>query len=106
MRAAIYARVSTEDQDCEIQLTNLRGYVKRWDWPAAAEYIEKLSGKERGKRPELDRLMSDARMKRIDVVLVWKMDRFGRFHARHAAERQGAGLSQGPVRLPHDEHRH
>ena len=45
MRAAIYARVSTDDQDCEIQLSNLRDYVRRWGWPAATEYIEKLSGK-------------------------------------------------------------
>jgi DNA invertase Pin-like site-specific DNA recombinase len=58
-------------------LTSLLAFVERWGWQTT-EYVEKLSGKEGGKRPELDRLMLDARMKRIDVVLVWKMDRFGR----------------------------
>jgi putative DNA-invertase from lambdoid prophage Rac len=77
-RVAIYARVSTEDQDCEIQLTNLRGYAYRAGWPIAGEYVEKLSGKEGGRRPQLDQLMQDARMRRFDVVLVWKLDRFGR----------------------------
>jgi putative DNA-invertase from lambdoid prophage Rac len=78
MRPAIYARVSTEDQDCEIQLTNLRNYVRRWEWPAAVEYVEKLSGKEGVSRPQLDRLMEDARMRQVDCILVWKLDRFGR----------------------------
>ena len=78
MQPAIYARVSTEDQDCEIQLANLREYVRRNGWHPAAEYVEKLSGKEGAKRPQLERLMEDARMKRIDTVLVLKMDRFGR----------------------------
>ena len=78
MRVAIYARVSTEDQDCEIQLTNLRAFVKRWGWPAAIEYVEKLSGKEGGKRPQLEWLLEDVRDRKVDVVLVWKMDRFGR----------------------------
>ena len=45
MRAAIYARVTTEDQDCEIQLTNLRAFCRRWEWTEAMEYVEKLSGK-------------------------------------------------------------
>lgn len=78
MRVAIYARVSTEDQDCEIQLTNLRAYVQRADWGAAVEYVEKLSGKEGMERPRLKQLLEDARMRRLDLVLVWKMDRFGR----------------------------
>lgn len=78
MKVAIYARVSTKDQDCGIQLTNLRAYVKRADWPEATEYVEKLSGKEGVRRPQLERLLADARMKHIDLVLVWKMDRFGR----------------------------
>src|ERR1700719_3136525 len=78
MKPAIYARVSTEDQNCEIQLVNLRAYIHRAGWTPAVEYVEKLSGKEGGKRPQLERLLEDARMKHIDTVLVWKMDRFGR----------------------------
>lgn len=74
---AIYARVSTDDQNCEMQLTELRGYAERQGWQVI-EYIEKASGKAGSKRPVLEKLMADARMKRFTAVLVWKLDRFGR----------------------------
>jgi DNA invertase Pin-like site-specific DNA recombinase len=61
-----------------MQLSELRGYVERSGWEPAVEYIEKASGKAGSKRPQLARLMNDARMKRFDCVLVWKLDRFGR----------------------------
>lgn len=77
MIAAIYARVSTEDQNCGLQLTELGGYVERSGW-TKLEYVEKASGKAGSKRPMLDKLLEDARLKKFDVVLVWKMDRFGR----------------------------
>lgn len=77
MRAAIYARVSTDDQDWQIQIDELRDFARRWDWETT-EYTEKLSGKEGNHRPELDRLLADAAAKRFDLVLVWKLDRFGR----------------------------
>jgi putative DNA-invertase from lambdoid prophage Rac len=76
-RCAIYARVSTEDQDCEIQLTNLRGFASRSGWEAT-EYVEKISGKEGNRRPQLEALLSAARLRWFDVVIVWKLDRFGR----------------------------
>jgi DNA invertase Pin-like site-specific DNA recombinase len=78
MIPVIYARVSTEDQHCEMQLSELRAYVERCGWPAAVEYIEKASGKAGSKRPVLKRLLDDARLKKFDCVLVWKLDRFGR----------------------------
>lgn len=77
MKAAIYARVSTEDQHCELQLTELRAYCLRNNWEVF-EYIEKASGKAGARRPVLQKLMEDARLKRFDAVLVWKVDRFGR----------------------------
>jgi putative DNA-invertase from lambdoid prophage Rac len=77
MRCAIYARVSTVDQDCEIQLAYLRGFAKNHDW-VATEYVEKLSGKEGVKRPELERLLADAKVRKFEVVVVHKLDRFGR----------------------------
>jgi putative DNA-invertase from lambdoid prophage Rac len=77
IRAGIYARVSTEDQHCEIQLDKLRAYVQRSGWHAT-EYVEKLSGKEGSRRPQLDRLLTDARVRKLDVVVVCKLDRFGR----------------------------
>jgi putative DNA-invertase from lambdoid prophage Rac len=75
LTAAIYARVSTADQNYRMQLAEARDYARRMGW-TVVEYTEKVSAA--GQRPELDRLMEDARLKRIDVVLVWKLDRFGR----------------------------
>jgi putative DNA-invertase from lambdoid prophage Rac len=77
MLAAIYARVSTTDQDCAMQLSELRGYVKRMGWDPV-EYVEQASGKAGSKRPVLAKLMRDANEKRFDVLVVWKLDRFGR----------------------------
>lgn len=75
MIAALYARVSTEDQHCEMQLHELGEYAKRMGWDTAV-YLEKEST--RRKRPEKVRLMADARLRKFDVVLCWKLDRFGR----------------------------
>ena len=60
-----------------MQLSELRGYAERMGW-TAVEYVEKASGKAGGRRPVMDQLMADARMKRIGTVIVWKLDRFGR----------------------------
>lgn len=84
MQAAIYARVSTVDQNCDMQLTELRAYVARQGW-LSVEYMEKASGKAGSKRPELERLLADARLRKFDIVLVWKLDRFGR-SLRHLVE--------------------
>lgn len=78
MTAAIYARVSTYDQDCSMQLTELRAYAARAGW-AVAEYVDQgLSGAAGKRRPELERLMADVRLRKLDSVVVWKLDRFGR----------------------------
>lgn len=75
LTAAIYARVSSEDQNYQMQLVEVRQYAERMGW-LVVEYAEKMSSVK--KRPVLDRMMTDARLKKIDVVLVWKLDRFGR----------------------------
>jgi len=73
---ALYARVSTLDQSCEMQLEDLRRYVARFG--RSYEYVEiGVSGAQR-RRPQLDTLMKDARKRLFDVVLVWKFDRFAR----------------------------
>jgi putative DNA-invertase from lambdoid prophage Rac len=78
MTAAIYRRASTADQNCELQLRELREYIARRRWELAGEYIDAgFSGSE-ASRPALDRLMQDAARRRYDAVLVWKLDRFGR----------------------------
>jgi DNA invertase Pin-like site-specific DNA recombinase len=73
--AAIYARVSTLDQQHDMQRHELNEYCARMGWNVI-EYSEKASSVK--KRPELDRLMRDAQQRKFDVVLVWRMDRFAR----------------------------
>lgn len=75
MKAAIYVRVSTKKQDNAMQLTDLREYVRRMGWEAV-EYQEKESSVKR--RPILEQMMADARQRKFDIVLVWKIDRFAR----------------------------
>ena len=77
MKAAIYARVSTSDQNNSIQVRELSDYIQRRGWELAGIYQDQMSGA-KVSRPGLDRLMSDARQLRFDVVIVWKLDRFGR----------------------------
>ncbi len=74
---ALYARVSTTDQNCEVQLADLRRYARQ-RFSKACEYVDVgVSGTQR-KRPQLDALMKDAKKRLFEVVLVWKFDRFAR----------------------------
>jgi putative DNA-invertase from lambdoid prophage Rac len=77
MNAAIYARVSTTDQTNAIQIRELKEYVERRGWELASIYQDQMSGA-KASRPGLDQLISDARRRKFDVVVVWKLDRFGR----------------------------
>jgi DNA invertase Pin-like site-specific DNA recombinase len=72
----MYARVSTADQTAENQLLQLRVYVQARGW-SATEYVDCISGS-KDRRPELDRLIADAKRRRIDTLVVWKLDRLGR----------------------------
>jgi len=76
-RIAIYARVSTQDQDPQMQLRELRAYAKSRAFTVAHEFIDHLSGTT-SVRPELSQLWQTARARKIDTVLVWKFDRFAR----------------------------
>lgn len=78
LSAAIYARVSTQDQNCEMQVRELREYVGRRGWQVVGEYVDTGWSGAKASRPGLYRLMKDAAMRRFDAVLVWKLDRFGR----------------------------
>ena len=80
MRIALYARVSTLDkgQDTEVQLQDLRSYAKARGWVIAGEYVDQGQSGAKDRRPELDRLMNDARKRKIDLILCWRLDRLGR----------------------------
>jgi len=78
-RVALYARVSTHNgQDPEMQLREMREYCQRREWVISGEYIDTGVSGSKDSRPELNRLMIDAKHRHCDAVLVWKLDRFGR----------------------------
>src|SRR6187551_1756086 len=78
MKAAIYARVSTLDQQPENQLAELRRYVAARGWNAAVEYVDQGVSGSKDRRPALDQLVKDARRRKFDVLVTWKLDRLGR----------------------------
>ena len=80
MKAAIYARVSTDDkgQETENQLISLREYCKSHNYEIYKEYSENVSGTGKKKRPKFEEMIEDARKRKFDVLLVWSYDRFSR----------------------------
>jgi DNA invertase Pin-like site-specific DNA recombinase len=78
MIVAIYARVSTLDQSCEMQLHELRQYVAKQGWQVFQEYVDTGFSGAAASRPRLDQLLRDARLQKFEGVLVWKLDRWGR----------------------------
>jgi DNA invertase Pin-like site-specific DNA recombinase len=74
---ALYARVSTLDQQPENQLAELRRYVAARGW-TAVDYVDHGVSGAKDSRPALDKLVRDARRRKVDVVVTWKLDRLGR----------------------------
>src|SRR5512138_3034349 len=85
MRAAIYLRVSTVDQNPASQLADVQLLVKQRGWELVETYTDHGVSGTRSRRPGLDKLMADARKGRFDIVLVWASDRIAR-SVRHFLE--------------------
>lgn len=77
MRAAIYARVSTFDQEPENQLEELRRYATARGWQVK-EYVDHGISGAKERRPALDTMLADAKRRRFDVLVCWRLDRLGR----------------------------
>lgn len=78
-RVAIYTRVSTNEQHDGMQKQSLLQFVrKRRDWAVYKIYSDKGVSGATERRPALDALLDDCRRQRIDVVIVFKFDRFAR----------------------------
>lgn len=75
-RAALYARVSTDEQKHDLQLDALRQVAEQRGWETT-EYVDQASGAG-VKLPERNRMMADAQAGKLDVVAVWRFDRLGR----------------------------
>ena len=77
MRAALYARVSTHDQQTlGLQIEAMSAYIKDRSWVCTHAVKDVASGAK--DRPERESLMKAARRREIDVVVVWRLDRWGR----------------------------
>jgi DNA invertase Pin-like site-specific DNA recombinase len=99
VRVALYARVSTrdKDQDPEVQLAPMREYAAVRGW-IASSYVDTASAADMSGRSAWARLMADARLRRVDLVLVWKLDRAFRstLHCLRTLEdwqRKGVGFA-------------
>jgi DNA invertase Pin-like site-specific DNA recombinase len=78
MRIGIYARVSTRDQSCELQVRDLRAYCAARGFDLVREYVDVGQSGAKDSRPELNILMDDARKRQFDAIVVWRFDRFAR----------------------------
>lgn len=76
-RAIIYARVSTKEQNVDMQISDLRTYAQARGLQVVSEYIDTASGS-RNDRENYIKLFDDVRKRKCDAVLVWRFDRFAR----------------------------
>lgn len=76
-RVGAYLRVSTNDQSTEMQRREIEQYLAARGWESVSFYEDKATGTT-AERPMLKELLRDARSRKIDVVIVWKLDRFFR----------------------------
>lgn len=78
--AALYARVSTDQQTTENQLKELRAVARRMGWKLDGVYVDKgISGaKGREQRPAFNNLLKAAARREFDVIMAWSVDRLGR----------------------------
>lgn len=77
-RVGIYGRVSTRDQTTENQLLDLRKHCEARAWRIVAECLDEGISGSKDDRPALKEVMILAKKRKIDVLLVWRFDRFAR----------------------------
>lgn len=77
-RAVLYARVSTHDQNLDLQRDEGRALVARRGWTLVEVYEDHGISGTRASRPSLDRMLGDARRRRFDTLVVWRADRLFR----------------------------
>jgi putative DNA-invertase from lambdoid prophage Rac len=77
IRVAIYARVSTKDQNCDRQIADLQNYAQLANYQVVATHTEKASGT-KNDRQQRKNVINLARARRIDAVLVTELSRWGR----------------------------
>ena len=76
--SAIYARVSTDKQKVDMQVEELKEYIRKRDFKPGQLYIDQGYTGGNIKRPAYGRMMDDAHKRLFDVLIVWKLDRLSR----------------------------
>lgn len=77
IKVAIYLRVSTQDQNCDLQREDLLQYTNSREWNVFQVYEDKATGTN-SNRSSLKQMLQDARHRRFDVLICWKLDRIAR----------------------------
>jgi DNA invertase Pin-like site-specific DNA recombinase len=78
IRAALYMRVSTVDQNPETQGLELRAFAQQRGYDIVHEYVDHGISGTKARRPALDKMLNEARRRPFDVLLVWSTDRMAR----------------------------
>lgn len=77
MRVALYGRVSTadKDQNLETQLAPLRNFAEAQGWTEVREYTDQASATDLLRREGWRQLLNDAAKRKVDLIVVWRLDR-------------------------------
>jgi DNA invertase Pin-like site-specific DNA recombinase len=75
---AVYARVSTDKQKVDMQLQELNDFIKRSGWRLYKQYVDHGYTGANTQRPDFSKMMIDARQRKFDILVVWKLDRLSR----------------------------
>jgi len=78
MKVAIYGRVSTQDQHVDNQVLELRKYCNARTLTVWREFLDIGISGSKESRPQFDLMMNEARKRKFDVLIVWKLDRLSR----------------------------
>lgn len=104
INAALYIRVSTEKQEAENQLTQLRAYCNKSEYLIFNEYVDVISGAKES-RPQYDLMFQHAHRKLFDLVLFWDLSRFSRagtlFTLQKLKELENLGIDWESYREPY-----
>jgi hypothetical protein len=102
MRAAIDGRVSSDTQTVDNQLLELHTYLALRQWTLADEIRDEGVSGSKDRRPAVDRLMTEARRGKVDVICVpaWQSRGKPATHKAPAAWPRGDdGIAEGPITL-------
>lgn len=94
MKIALYCRISTVDQNADMQITECREYCAARKWTITAEFVDRGISGSKASRPELNTMMAAARRRQFDAVVCWSLDRLGR-SVRNLSDLIGALDSSG-----------